>query len=456
VTPGKTTASLAIPRPDAGGHFGPYGGRYVPETLMEPLRELEAAWQEARKDPAFRHEYHRLLREYVGRPTPLGLAPRLSARLRCRVLLKREDLCHTGAHKINNAIGQALLAQRMGKGRVVAETGAGQHGVATATVCALLGQECVVYMGTEDMARQAPNVARMRLLGAEVRGVDSGQRTLKDAINEAMRDWVTNVRTTHYLLGSVLGAHPYPTMVRDFQSVIGEEARAQVLEGEGRLPDLLVACVGGGSNAIGLFHAFLDDPDVRMVGVEAGGRSPRPGDHAARFLPASPVDAPPPRPASTGAAGVRTSGAGVGVLQGTRTYLLQDAAGHVLPTHSVSAGLDYPAVGPEHALLHDEGRVEYTSVGDGEALAAFHLLGETEGILPALESAHAVAWLVREAKTFEDCLVVVNLSGRGDKDLGIVAAAGAAAEAAPAPPPAPAGGPGAKAPRRARKRRGRA
>ncbi len=298
--------------PDAGGHFGPYGGRYVPETLMEPLRELEEAYAVARRDPAFESELSRLLRDYVGRPTPLGLAARLSERLGCRVWLKREDLCHTGAHKINNALGQALLAKRMGKTRVVAETGAGQHGVATATVCALLGLECVVYMGTEDMARQSPNVARMRLLGAEVRGVDSGTRTLKDAINEAMRDWVTNVRTTHYLLGSVLGAHPYPAMVRDFQAVIGREARAQVLEADGRLPDLLLACVGGGSNAIGLFFAFLEDAGVRMVGVEAGGRSARPGEHAARFL------------AESG------SGAAVGVLQGTRTYLLQDEAGNVL------------------------------------------------------------------------------------------------------------------------------
>jgi tryptophan synthase beta chain len=292
----------------------------------------------------------------------------------------------------------------MGKTRVVAETGAGQHGVATATVCALLGLDCVVYMGTEDMARQSPNVARMRLLGAEVRGVASGTRTLKDAINEAMRDWVTNVRTTHYLLGSVLGAHPYPAMVRDFQAVIGHEARAQVLEADGRLPDLLLACVGGGSNAIGLFFAFLEDAGVRMVGVEAGGRWGRPGEHAARFLPE------------------QGSGAAVGVLQGTRTYLLQDEAGNVLPTHSVSAGLDYPAVGPEHALLHDEGRVEYASVRDDEALAAFHLLGETEGILPALESAHAVAWLVREAATLRGRTVIVNMSGRGDKDLGILEA----------------------------------
>jgi tryptophan synthase beta chain len=392
--------------PDAGGHFGPYGGCYVPETLMEPLRELDAAWTEARRDAAFQAELERLLREYVGRPTPLNHAERLSERLGVRVDLKREDLCHTGAHKINNALGQGLLVRRMGKSRVVAETGAGQHGVATATVCALLGLECVVYMGTEDMARQAPNVERMRLLGAEVRGVDSGQRTLKDAINEAMRDWVTNVRTTHYLLGSVLGAHPYPAMVRDLQAVIGEEARAQVLEARGRLPDLLVACVGGGSNAIGLFHAFLGDASVRMVGVEAGGRSPRPGDHAARFL------------SEDGA------GPGVGVLQGTRTYLLQDAAGNVLPTHSVSAGLDYPAVGPEHALLHDEGRVDYASVSDEEALAAFHLLGETEGILPALESAHALAWVAREASALEGQSVLVNLSGRGDKDLGVVLASG--------------------------------
>jgi tryptophan synthase beta chain len=389
------------PRPDAGGHFGPYGGRYVPETLMEPLGEIEAAYEEARHDPAFEAEYRALLRDYVGRPTPLGRAARLSERLGCHVLLKREDLCHTGAHKINNALGQALLVRRMGKKRVVAETGAGQHGVASATVCALLGLECVVYMGTEDMERQAPNVARMRLLGAEVRGVSSGARTLKDAINEAMRDWVTNVRTTHYLLGSALGAHPFPAMVRDFQAVIGKEAREQVLSAIGRLPELLVACVGGGSNAIGLFYAFLED-DVRMVGVEAGGRSARPGDHAARFLTEA------------------GSGAGVGVLQGTRTYLLQDAAGNVLPTHSVSAGLDYPAVGPEHALLHDEGRVEYHSVRDEEALAAFHLLAEAEGILPALESSHAVAWLVREAPKLQGQTVLVNLSGRGDKDLGIV------------------------------------
>jgi tryptophan synthase beta chain len=397
--------------PDAEGHFGPYGGRYVPETLMEPLRELEAVYEAARRAPAFEAEYRRLLREYVGRPTPLGLASRLSERLGCRVFLKREDLCHTGAHKINNALGQALLVRRMGKKRVVAETGAGQHGVATATVCALLGLECVVYMGTEDMARQEPNVRRMRLLGASVRAVDSGTRTLKDAINEAMRDWVTNVRTTHYLLGSVLGAHPYPALVRDFQSVIGREAREQVLEAAGALPDLLVACVGGGSNAIGLFYAFLEDAGVRMVGVEAGGRSDRPGEHAARLAIEGGAAQQPPE---------RTTGSAVGVLQGTRTYLLQDAAGNVLPTHSVSAGLDYPAVGPEHALLHDEGRVEYASVRDEQALAAFHLLGEDEGILPALESAHALAWLVREAPSLKGRTVILNLSGRGDKDLEIV------------------------------------
>jgi tryptophan synthase beta chain len=395
--------------PDAAGHFGPYGGRYVPETLMEPLRGLEEGYAEARLDPAFGKELGGLLHDFVGRPTPLTLATRLSESTGCRVYLKREDLCHTGAHKINNALGQALLAKRMGKSRVVAETGAGQHGVASATVCALLGLECVVYMGTEDMARQAPNVRRMRLLGAEVKGVDSGARTLKDAINEAMRDWVTNVRHTHYLLGSVLGAHPYPMMVRDFQAVIGREARAQLLEKEGRLPDHLVASVGGGSNAIGLFFAFLEDATVQMVGVEAGGRSSRPGDHAARFLDAS---------------------TGVGVLQGTRTYLLQDAAGNVLPTHSISAGLDYPAIGPEHALLRDEGRVSYAVASDDEALAAFHRLAECEGILPALESSHAVAWLLREAPALAGRLVIVNVSGRGDKDLEIlesVAAAGARA-----------------------------
>jgi len=382
--------------PEGAGRFGPWGGRYVPETLMEPLAELEAAYAQARRDPAFRAGLADALRDYVGRPTPLSLADRLSARLGCRVYLKREDLCHTGAHKINNAVGQALLARRMGKQRVVAETGAGQHGVAAATACAWLGLRCAVYMGTEDMARQAPNVLRMRLLGAEVLPVESGSRTLKDAINEALRDWVTNVRTTHYLLGSVLGPHPYPTMVRDLQSVIGEEARAQFLGREGALPDLLVACVGGGSNAIGLFHPFLEDA-VEMVGVEAGGRSAAPGEHAARFLGA---------------------GGAAGVLHGTHTYVLQDDAGNVLPTHSIAAGLDYPAVGPEHAFLRDQRRVRYASVTDDEALEAFHVLAETEGIIPALESAHAVAWLLREAESWRGRRVIVNLSGRGDKDLG--------------------------------------
>ena len=400
-----TARRLSGAWPDAQGRFGPYGGRFVPETLMEPLRELTSAYEEAQCDPVFAAEYERLLTEYVGRPTALTLAARLSEALGCRLFLKREDLCHTGAHKINNAVGQALLARRMGKKRIVAETGAGQHGVATATVCALMGFECVVYMGTEDMARQAPNVQRMRLLGAEVRGVDSGSRTLKDAISEAMRDWVTSVRTTHYLLGSVLGAHPYPAMVRDFQAVIGREARRQILDRTGRLPDVLVACVGGGSNAMGLFHAFLDDA-VEMVGVEAGGRSDRPGDHAARFL---------------------GKGAAVGVLQGTHTYLLQDEAGNVLPTHSVSAGLDYPAVGPEHALLHDLGRVRYSYVRDDEALAAFTLMARREGILPALESSHALAWVVREKGTLAGKTVLLNLSGRGDKDLGILESVGVTA-----------------------------
>jgi tryptophan synthase beta chain len=385
-------------RPDAAGHFGPYGGRYVPETLMEPLRELEAAYQQARKDPAFEAELSKRLKDYVGRPTPITFAERLTEQLGAKIYLKREDLCHTGAHKINNALGQALLARRMGKKRIIAETGAGQHGVATATVCALLGFECIVYMGVDDMARQAPNVRRMHLLGAEVRGVDSGSRTLKDAINEAMRDWVTNVRTTFYILGSALGAHPYPAMVRDFQSVIGHEARKQMQALTNTLPDTVVACIGGGSNAIGVFTAFLDDP-VRLVGVEAGGRGPKPGDHAARFL---------------------EKGTGVGVLHGTRTYLLQDEGGNVLPTHSVSAGLDYPAVGPEHALLHDEKRVEYSHANDDEALDAFRLLSRREGIIPALESSHALAWVVREAPSLEGKTVLVNLSGRGDKDLGIL------------------------------------
>jgi tryptophan synthase beta chain len=387
--------------PDRTGRFGPYGGRFVPETLMSPLLELEEAWREARRDPAFVRDLEDRLRHYAGRPTPLYRADRLaeSAGGGVRVYLKREDLLHTGAHKINNTLGQALLARRMGKTRVIAETGAGQHGVATATVAALFGLRCTVYMGVEDMRRQALNVYRMRLLGAEVRPVDAGSRTLKDAISEAMRDWVTHVRDTHYILGSVLGAHPYPAMVRDFQSVIGREAREQILLAEGRLPDALVACVGGGSNAIGLFHAFLDDPDVRMVGVEAGGTAIEPGRHAARF-----------------------AGGSLGVLQGTRTFLLQDEDGNIQTTHSVSAGLDYAAVGPEHAHLRDLGRAVYTHVSDDEALAAFHLLAEREGIISALESAHAVAHLLKAgAAGGLGRLVIVNLSGRGDKDVRQVA-----------------------------------
>jgi tryptophan synthase beta chain len=387
--------------PDEGGHFGPYGGRFVPETLMAPLLELEAAYAAARRDPLFQDELEQLLRNYSGRPTPLTRAARLEAHLgRCRIYLKREDLNHTGAHKINNALGQILLARRMGKTRIVAETGAGQHGVATATVCALFGMECEVYMGTDDMRRQALNVFRMRLLGASVTPVDAGSRTLKDAISEAMRDWVTNIGTTHYLLGSALGAHPYPRIVRDFQSVIGREARAQILEREHRLPDLLIACVGGGSNAIGLFFEFLADANVNMIGVEAGGRGNSLGDHAARF-----------------------SGGRPGVLQGTLSYVLQDGAGQIAGTHSVSAGLDYAAVGPEHALLHDRKRVEYVSISDEEALEAFQLLSRLEGIIPALESAHAVAGLLARAKDFDrDSLAIINLSGRGDKDVNEVAA----------------------------------
>jgi tryptophan synthase beta chain len=388
--------------PDARGHFGPYGGRYVPETLMAALEVLTEEYEVAKRDPTFQDELAYTLRQYVGRPTPLYFARRLSERFRGpRIYLKREDLCHTGAHKINNTVGQILLARRMGKRRVIAETGAGQHGVATATVAALLGLACQVYMGTEDMRRQALNVVRMRLLGASVTGVDSGSRTLKDAINEAMRDWVTNVETTHYVLGSVLGAHPYPMMVRDFQVIIGQEARRQILEVEGRLPDSLVACVGGGSNAIGLFHAFLDDRQVRMIGVEAGGLGISSGEHAARFAE-------------------RT----VGILHGTRSYVLQDADGQIRVTHSVSAGLDYSAVGPEHSYYHDLGRIEYTSVTDAEALEGFRLLCETEGIIPALESAHAVAHLARIAPTLErEGSVILNLSGRGDKDVEVAAAA---------------------------------
>jgi tryptophan synthase beta chain len=388
--------------PDANGRFGPYGGRYVPETLVEPIEELESAYREARSDAAFESQLQHLLRTFAGRPTPLDFAARLTQHLGGpRIYLKREDLLHTGAHKINNCIGQGLLTLRMKKNRVIAETGAGQHGVATAAVCARLGLECRVYMGTEDMARQRLNVGRMQLLGATVTGVDSGSRTLKDAINEAMRDWVTNVRTTHYLLGSVLGAHPYPQMVRDFQSVIGREAREQILAAEGRLPAALFACVGGGSNSIGLFHAFLSDAAVRLIGVEAGGRGTHLGEHAARLA------------AHAGYAGARP-----GVLQGTYTWVLQTEAGQIATTHSVSAGLDYPAVGPEHAWLADRGRAEYTAVSDAAAIDAARTLARTEGILCALETAHAVAELIRRAPDLSrDSAVILNVSGRGDKDM---------------------------------------
>ena len=376
--------------------FGPYGGQFVPETLMPALDELEAAYLEARDDPAFQAEFQDLLRTYVGRPTPLTHAQRLSAHLGgAQIYLKREDLAHTGAHKINNALGQGLLVKRMGKQRIVAETGAGQHGVASATVAALLGLECVVYMGTVDIARQQPNVFRMQLLGAEVRPVDSGSQTLKDAINEAIRDWVTNVRTTHYLLGSALGPHPYPTLVRDFQSVIGREAKTQCREHFGRLPDALVACVGGGSNAIGLFHPFLADESVAMYGVEAGGDGIETGRHAAPLSAGRP-----------------------GVLHGNRTYLMEDEDGQIIETHSVSAGLDYPGVGPEHSWLKDIGRVNYVNATDTEALAAFRELTQTEGIMPALESSHAVAYAKKLAASMRpDQHIVVNLSGRGDKDI---------------------------------------
>ena len=386
-------------RANEPGRFGVYGGRYVPETLMAALDELEREYEKAKKDPRFRARLDGLLKTYAGRPTPLFFARRLTEKLGgARIYLKREDLLHTGAHKINNCLGQALLVERMGKRRVIAETGAGQHGVATATVCALFGFECVVYMGTEDMRRQELNVFRMRLLGADVRGVDSGSRTLKDAINEAMRDWVTNVRTTHYLLGSVLGAHPYPTMVRDFHRVIGREARAQILKAEGKLPTAAIACVGGGSNSIGIFYDFLKDKKVQLIGVEAGGRGEALGDHAARFRGGSP-----------------------GVLQGTYSYVLQDTGGQIALTHSVSAGLDYPSIGPEHAALRDAGRAEYVPASDAEALEATTLLARTEGIIPALESAHAVAEIVKRApKMKKSDVVIVNISGRGDKDMGIL------------------------------------
>jgi tryptophan synthase beta chain len=400
-------ATASIPKQKArtaaaktvAGRFGAYGGRYVPETLMAALEELERAYEKARGDRKFQQQLEYLYHNYAGRPTPLFFARRLTEKLGgAKIYLKREDLLHTGAHKINNCLGQALLVERMGKHRVIAETGAGQHGVATATVCALFGFDCVVYMGTEDMRRQELNVFRMRLLGAEVRGVESGSRTLKDAINEAMRDWVTNVRTTHYLLGSVLGAHPYPMMVRDFHTVIGRETRGQILKAEGKLPSAIIACVGGGSNSIGIFHRFLKDKSVRLIGVEAGGRGARLGEHAARFQGGRP-----------------------GVLQGTFSYLLQDEAGQIATTHSVSAGLDYPSIGPEHAWLKDTGRAEYMSASDDEALSACRLLAQTEGIIPALESAHAVAECVKRAPRMKKSeIVVVNVSGRGDKDVGIL------------------------------------
>lgn len=394
-----TNAAGRSTRQRRPGRFGEYGGRYVPETLVSALDELEREYKTARKDSRFRDTLRALLHKYAGRPTPLFLARRLSDHLGgARIYLKREDLLHTGAHKINNCLGQVLLAERMGKNRIIAETGAGQHGVATATVCALFGFECVVYMGSEDMQRQELNVFRMRLLGAEVRSVNAGSRTLKDAINEAMRDWVTNVRATHYLLGSALGAHPYPTMVRDFNSVIGREARKQVLQAEGRLPTAVMACVGGGSNAIGLFHCFIPDKDVQLVGVEAGGTGTGLGQHAARFHGGSP-----------------------GVLQGTFSYVLQNEDGQVANTHSISAGLDYPSIGPEHAWLADSGRAEYVTASDKEALDACLLLARTEGVIPALESSHAVAECVKRAPRLQKSdVLVVNISGRGDKDIGIL------------------------------------
>ncbi len=391
--------------PDERGKFGPYGGQFVPETLMPALDELIRVYDEARHDEAFMAEFNHLLKSYVGRPSPLSHAKRLSASLGgAQIYFKREDLNHTGAHKINNALGQALLAKRMGKTRIVAETGAGQHGVGTATACALLGLECIVYMGSVDIARQQPNVYRMKLLGAEVRAVESGSKTLKDAINEAIRDWVTNVETTHYLLGSVLGPHPYPMMVRDFQSVIGYEARQQMLDEIGRLPDVIIACVGGGSNAMGIFHAFRDDEGVDLIGVEAGGEGIAGGKHAARFAD--------------------MNIARVGVLHGTKSYVMQTPDGQIMETHSISAGLDYPSVGPEHALLRDQERAGYTYATDEEALAAFQTLCKIEGIIPALESSHAVAEAIKQApKMRPDQIILVNLSGRGDKDLNTVMSA---------------------------------
>jgi tryptophan synthase beta chain len=395
------SSAIAETLPDATGHFGPYGGRYVPETLMHPLQELEAEYFRAQHDPEFQRELSYYLTEFVGRPTPLYFAERLTKELGgAKIYLKREDLNHTGAHKINNAMGQILLAKRMGKTRIIAETGAGQHGVATATVSAMFGMKCVIYMGAVDCQRQELNVYRMKMLGAEVVPVHAGQKTLKEAVNEAMRDWVTNIRSTHYILGTAYGAHPYPVMVRNFQRIIGDEARAQILEKEKRLPDMLIACVGGGSNAIGLFYPFLDDQSVKLVGVEAGGLGIKPEQHAARF-----------------------QGGSLGVLQGTRSYILQDEFGQIQSTHSVSAGLDYAAVGPEHAWLRDASRAEYTYATDDQALAAFMKLARLEGIIPALESAHAVAeCMVRAPKLGKDALIIVNLSGRGDKDVAQVAA----------------------------------
>jgi len=384
-------------QPNERGYWGEFGGRFVPETLMSPIEELTDAYFAVRDDADFQKEFLNLLQDFSGRPTPLFYAKRLSEKLGgAKIYLKREDLSHTGSHKINNAVGQILLARRMGKKRIIAETGAGQHGVATATVCALFGLECVIYMGTEDMRRQSLNVFRMRLLGAEVRGVDAGAKTLKDAINEALRDWVTNVDSTYYLLGSALGPHPYPLMVRNFQSVIGHEARQQILEKENRLPDVLVACVGGGSNSIGLFHPFLDDESVRMIGVEAGGKSSKLGEHAARLM----------------------NGGTIGVLQGTKSYLLQDERGQIALTHSISAGLDYASIGPEHAFLHSLKRAEYVSASDTEALEAFQVLSQTEGIIPALESSHGIAHAIKIAPEMSpDEIMIVNLSGRGDKDV---------------------------------------
>jgi len=392
---------LAETLPDAQGHFGPYGGRYVPETLMHPLQELEAEYFRAQHDPEFQRELSYYLTEFVGRPSPLYFAERLTKELGgAKIYLKREDLNHTGSHKLNNAMGQILLAKRMGKMRIIAETGAGQHGVASATVAAMFGMKCVIYMGAVDCQRQELNVYRMKMLGAEVVSVHAGQKTLKEAVNEAMRDWVTNLRSTHYILGTAYGAHPYPVIVRNFQRIIGDEARAQILEKEKRLPDMLIACVGGGSNAIGLFYPFLEDKSVKLVGVEAGGRGIKPEQHAARF-----------------------QGGSLGVLQGTRSYILQDEFGQIQSTHSVSAGLDYAAVGPEHAWLRDANRAEYTYATDDQALAAFMKLARLEGIIPALESSHAVAeCIVRAPGMSQDALIIVNLSGRGDKDVAQVAA----------------------------------